>query len=482
MSLRLRLSLLVAGVMCLLIILASTARFLATPSDAVAEARSNLQVAFDVLPETLSAVDALGEAGAIVHRLSHLRHVRVELYGPDDGLIAASREEPALQPSRRLLALEGDTWPQPLVKSFEAGGQLLARIRVVPDARDELAENRRDLHRDVTLIGLFAIVLGLLVFWAVSRALRPLERIHQALVAMEEGRLETRLTPLQGGDLASVGASFNRMAIGLEGAVRERQRLLDKLLSMEEETRRMVAHDLHDELTPYLVAMRPHLSILESAARNDSHLERFAPMLSTVRNHLDATVTRVRHLLESLHPPELEGLSLENALAELIRQQRARANRPVAIQLTCHPDPLPAMSATAASSVFRIVQESTTNAFKHSDCDQVDVQVIVVGAASQRRLTLEVVNNGRACDQGLGTGTTGLGVLGIRERALALGGSVETGPLAEGGWRVRVQLPLEDSPAQATAVLSSFRGNPTEVSRPGPGVSGDPVLPDGAPQ
>ena len=72
----------------------------------------------------------------------------------------------------------------------------------------------------------------------------------------------------------------------------------------------MQAHDLHDELTPYLVAVRPHLSILESAARADPALKRFGPTLAIVCGHLDATVARVRHLLESLHPPELQGLTL----------------------------------------------------------------------------------------------------------------------------------------------------------------------------
>ena len=477
MSLRLRLTLLVACVMSVLIALAATTRYLTTPSDAIAEARSNLQVAFDVLPDTLSPADPIADGTAVVRRLSNLRHVLVEFHGPGGELIAATRTEPALTPPRRFASADREAWPQPLVREFVAEGRPLGSFRVIPDARDEMAENQRDMRRDVLLIAFIAVALGLLVFWAVSRALRPIERIHQALMAIEEGRLETRLQPLQGADLSAVGTSFNRMATGLEGAVRERQRLLDKLLTMEEQTRRMIAHDLHDELTPYLVAVRPHLSILESAARSDAALGRYSPTLTTVRGHLDATVARIRHLLESLHPPELEGLSMEAALDELIRQQRSRAIRPVTIELTCEPTPLPPLPATVTTSVFRIVQESITNAYKHSDCSALEVHVAVLPAPGATTLLLDVHNDGRACDQGLGSG--GFGVLGIRERAMALGGTVAAGPLATGGWRVRVMVPLETAGAEPDSDGEGASARPALATMPTPATH-DPVPAGGA--
>lgn len=450
MSLRLRLTLLVAGLMSLLIALASTVRYLSAASDAGVEADSNLHLAFALLPAQASSATDL----PILARLASLRHVRVEFHGADGRLVAASRQGEALELSRRLPLPGAYAWPAPLRKDLTVDGERAGHFLVVPDARDEVDEKWRELRRDIALIVAFAIVLGLVVFWAVSRALRPLERIHGALQSIQEGRLGTRLAPMRGGDLSAVTASFNAMATSLEGAVRERQQLLDKLLSMEERTRRMIAHDLHDELTPYLVAVRPHLSILESAARADPALKRFGPTLATVRGHLDATVTRIRHLLESLHPPELQGLTLAAALGELVRQQHAASARPVTIDLDVDVR-LPRLAAPAESSVFRIVQESITNAFKHSDCSRVVIGLAVASGAvdadagtsgrdvgaGNARLELDVWNDGNARDQGFGR--SGFGVLGIRERVMALGGDVEAGFVATGGWRVRVSLPLE---------------------------------------
>ncbi len=440
MSLRIRLTLLVAGLMSLLIAIASIGRYLGAAADAGVEADSNLHLAYDLLPTEAPSTTEL----PVLERLGGLRHVRVEYYDADGRFVAASRPGEALELSRRVLLLGAGAWPETLRKDLQVAGRPAGHFLVVPDARDEVAEKWRELQRDMALIVGFAIVLGLLVFWAVSHALRPLERIHGALLALEEGRLATRLAPMRGGELAAVNESFNRMASGLEGAVRERQQLLDKLLSMEERTRRMIAHDLHDELTPYLVAVRPHLSILESAARCDSALQRFLPTLAVVRRHLDATVVKVRHLLESLHPPELQGLALAAALGELVRQQRAAAVRPLAIELDVHPA-LPRLAATVESSVFRIVQECLSNALKHSDCSRVVIGLTV--AAPDERLQLEVWNDGNARDQGFAA--SGFGVLGIRERALALGGQVEAGAVAGGGWRVTVALPLE-RPGQTT--------------------------------
>ena len=284
------------------------------------------------------------------------------------------------------------------------------------------------------------------MFWAVSHASRPLERIHGALLlALEEGRLATPLAPMRGGELAAVNESFNRMASGLEGAVRERQQLLDKLLSMEERTRRMIAHDLHDELDAYLVAVRPHLSILEFGRP----LRFGAPAFPADARRRPPSPRR-----HGGQGPPPARVAASTGTAGPGARRRARrtgataaspaAVRPLAIELDVHPA-LPRLAATVESSVFRIVQERLSNALKHSDCSRVVIGLTV--AAPDERLQLEVWNDGNARDQGFAA--SGFGVLGIRERALALGGQVEAGAVAGGGWRVTVALPLE-RPGQTT--------------------------------
>ncbi|MCP2937905.1 hypothetical protein NK983_34940, partial [Salmonella enterica subsp. enterica serovar Typhimurium] len=77
--------------------------------------------------------------------------------------------------------------------------------------------------------------------------------------------LDARLDNVGPGDLAPLSDSFNSMAATLEAAVNERARLLRKLITHEEEIRQSLARDLHDELSPYLVAIHPHARLLADA-------------------------------------------------------------------------------------------------------------------------------------------------------------------------------------------------------------------------
>ena len=477
MSLRFRLTVLVAVLMSLLVALALGVRYVTASADAVAEARLNLRLAYQVLPALLEPDRAIDEGRATIRRLADLRHVRVELLTPDGTVVAASRPEPAQGPASGLLSLFGQEWPQPLVRDYHVYGLPLASIRIVPDARDELLGQQRDMRRDVLLISLIAAVLALLVFLTVSRALGPIERIHRALLSAREARRDSRAAEEQPAGAALPTASLRRMTTDLEGAMLEHQKLIDQLQSAEAQTRRMIARDVHDELAPHLVAVRPLLAILEAAARNDLALQRYGDTLSTVREQVDATVTRIRTLLEWLHandngrsgaPSDASGKSLEDALDQVIARANGRV-RPITVELHC--EPLPALRPAATTEICRIVQESIINASKHSDCDAVAIRLITECRDGFNVLAIKVRNGGHACDQGFGG--SGIGLTGIRERAMALGGTAETGPLSQlGGWQVCVRLPLErirsDDEPPPPSWTAATDGRPTR-----------PVLPPG---
>jgi signal transduction histidine kinase len=93
------------------------------------------------------------------------------------------------------------------------------------------------------------------------------------------------------------------------------------------------------------------------------------------------------------------------------------------------------VGAAVHSAGYRIVQESLTNALRHADATDVRVRVARAGAA----VTVEVADDGSGTARG--AGGSGSGLAGMRERAAALGGSLEAGPAADGGWRVAATLP-----------------------------------------
>ena len=88
---------------------------------------------------------------------------------------------------------------------------------------------------------------------------------------------------------------------------------------------------------------------------------------------------------------------------------------------------------------YRVVQEGLTNAMKHAAGSDVLVRL----AVQARALEVEVRDRGSAAPSPLATSGAGLGLAGMRERVEAMGGVLETGPEAAGGWRLRARLPLE---------------------------------------
>jgi signal transduction histidine kinase len=106
-------------------------------------------------------------------------------------------------------------------------------------------------------------------------------------------------------------------------------------------------------------------------------------------------------------------------------------------------------------SLYRIVQEALTNVRRHSTASAASVVLRVETGGARPSAEVEVTDNGRARP---GTSGSGLGLLGVRERAAARRGEVEIGPRAIGGYRVRVRLPLATGAAAAKPTPASPAG------------------------
>src|SRR5690606_5299018 len=147
-------------------------------------------------------------------------------------------------------------------------------------------------------------------------------------------------------------------------------------------------------------------------------------------------ISELRHLLETLRAPGSEGEDQVSTLTLADIEQLAMASTEAGLptKYTVVGEPV-AVPSLVAVNLYRIAQESLTNARRHAGVGaQADVRV----RYDDRGVELEVVNTGRT----VLAPRPGLGQLGMRERALASGGTIEIGPRERGGWRVRARVPL----------------------------------------
>lgn len=209
-----------------------------------------------------------------------------------------------------------------------------------------------------------------------------------------------------------------------------------------------IARELHDVVAHHVSVM----GVQAGAARLvvDSEPARAKQILADVENSSRDAISDFRQLLETLRAPGDQPQDAEIglpgsavALSDIARLAEAStaAGLPTGYTVVGDPAPVPGVVAV---NLYRIAQESLTNARRHAGSGATaDVRVRYDDAGVE----LDVVNTGRA----VLAARPGLGQLGMRERALASGGTIELAPRAQGGFRVRARVPLPSTPTEAPA-------------------------------
>jgi len=239
-------------------------------------------------------------------------------------------------------------------------------------------------------------------------------------------------------------AEIVRVRRAYVGEVRERAREAERAraeeaLRRQGEERLRIARELHDVLAH-------NISLMNVQASTALHLlderpQQARPALMAIKQASGEALGELRSVLDALRqageaPPRTPAPGL-SGLGELV-SQAATAGLPVETIVEGVARPLPARVELAA---FRICQEAVTNVIRHAGPASAWVRL----AYGEGELVVQVDDDGRGAASN-GSGGGGNGLPGMRERAAALGGSVETGPRPGGGFRVRARLPLEQAP------------------------------------
>ena len=210
------------------------------------------------------------------------------------------------------------------------------------------------------------------------------------------------------------------------------QRLSARLVTAQEEERRSIARELHDEVGQVLTAIKVELAMAARTAEPDNQA------LASARAITDRAMHTVRDLSHLLHPPLLDDLGLPETLEWYLRGFRKRHG--ILVDFVHDPE-IGELSREASLAGYRIVQEALNNVVKHARATR--CRVTLTSAPGAIRLVIE--------DDGLGfdvgrlrrpDGPRGLGLIGIRERAAQLHGTVHIDAEPGEGTRLVVELPM----------------------------------------
>jgi PAS domain S-box-containing protein len=196
--------------------------------------------------------------------------------------------------------------------------------------------------------------------------------------------------------------------------------------------RTRIAREIHDTLGQALTALKLQLAAAQTAAAEQAPA--LEHRLSETALMVDDLVKTVRRIATELRPPVLDQLGLSAAIEWLAGDFSRRTG------ITCEPRLLPtngAINSELATALFRIVQEALTNVSRHAGASHVSLELGITSGC----VTLDVSDDGRGITEAAATGPGSLGILGMRERAGALGGVLEVAPRSGGGTRVTAWFP-----------------------------------------
>jgi signal transduction histidine kinase len=302
----------------------------------------------------------------------------------------------------------------------------------------------------VTIIVLSTVVLYVLL----SRVIiTPMEQVAQSLHSFSQGEREVRVSVQTQDEVGLLADVFNEMADIIQTQEAEasqlytelkdtdevRRQLLARLISAREEERRHLAREIHDELGQLLTGLSLNLKLSQQAVPDD---------LQAAHEHLVKANALVRHVIEQSHrlitdlrPTVLDDYGLVPALQEELNQRLAPLSIAARLDTEGDVERLPAEVTTAT---FRIVQEAITNVIRHANAHRVHVHL----KRTAEGLTATVEDDGVGLPDESFSGSDGrqaLGILGMQERAGALGGRLEVTRRRPRGTGVVLWLPLDGS-------------------------------------
>lgn len=292
-----------------------------------------------------------------------------------------------------------------------------------------------DIHYQ--LIALFAGAGILLSFvlnrWVLRRAVAPLDRLQSAVDEVRRGRRSVRveLDPSDDERFARLGETFNLMLDRQEENAVQLRGLSQQLLQAQEEERRRLARELHDEAAQALTSLLVRLRLLERAHNPEEAQIRVHELRELTAQALE----EVRRVALDLRPTILDDLGLGPALEWRVDE----FNRSGEVQATAEiAAPDRRLPRDIELALYRVGQEALSNVARHADARQVTVRL----AAQPEELVLTIADDGRGLSPAPQERPSGLGLVGMRERMAMVGGRLDIQSAPGRGVTVRATVPL----------------------------------------
>ena len=357
--------------------------------------------------------------------------------GFPSGLTEINRVAP--KDHHQTLLLESDLGPvwDTAVPIFE-GQSGTARVGMSEsNIRDALAALTRQMLLTTVAVSAVGIAAAVLLTWIVTR---PILQLKQNAQAVGQGNFKQRVRPWAGDEIGELAKAFNLMTDQLAQAEMERverehlrSRLFDKVITAQEEERKRIARELHDETGQSLTSLMVRMQTMSQQCPMPELKTQFKELQQLISQTLDD----VHNLALELRPSALDDLGLAAALERYVNEYRQ--NSPLEIDLVVYGLEEERLPPTVETALYRIVQEGLTNVARHANANT--ASILIEQRNGRVRAIIEDDGIGFEIQKSHSTSQR-LGLYGMRERAELLDGTLFVESEPGKGTGIYIEVPL----------------------------------------
>lgn len=444
MSLRVRLALLITLLFVAVLCAGSTYAIFSARKAITEEIQSAALLTSNMIAASVSTIQSSGDLDLFDELLFELG--RLEMTRHMETIISLDLGAGSTQPLQPAPPIDADAprWFVNLVKPpvmefkrvITSIGSSGTEIIIRADPSAEISEAWLETRNFLLLLVLFTALANLLIYFILGRDLAPIEAILSGLERIEKGDYRLRLPKFTSVEFTRISERFNHLAGVLLQNREENRRLTRRSLEIQEEERRRLAQELHDELGQSLSAIKAIATSMEqTSAQTDRNV---AESAGIIKNIADDMYGVARGMISQLRPAVLDELGLVPAVQQLVDDwNSAHADT------FCHLDIRADISRAAdvvKINIYRIIQESLTNVARHASAKNVHI-LLEHPARDGDLVALEIRDDGAGFDRD--RTRAGMGLSGIRERVDSMGGEFELEAGLNRGVNLTIILPVE---------------------------------------
>jgi two-component system sensor histidine kinase UhpB len=345
--------------------------------------------------------------------------------------------------------------------------EVVGRVRVTMSPTNMLTKQLRRFRIELAMAALALAASGALAFILARSLTVPLREAIAVLRRIRGGNVRVQSPVTTGGEIGELQASIGEMSVALDQSKQDlenkveartrdllasrnealradadKRKLIQKVNSIIEDERKSIAVEIHDELNASLIAVRLESQTIQHLAKQLSSKPAPGPEVEQIGAKAQA-ITKLaldlyangRRLVRRLRPEVLDMLGLHGAVEEMVSHYRSAG-----LVFDFHTEgDFSRIGNELAISAYRIVQEALSNIMKHAGAGFARVSLVLSEASDA--LQIEVQDDGEGFDPALAS--EGIGIIGMRERVFALGGSIQVQSRPGEGTLVAIALPLQ---------------------------------------